>query len=100
MQSRVVERDLKQEELSNSYGRLDTIPYRIGQLEKGLLLINRFGLPRSHRHIFLLIDGQRTTTELAHLIGCRLDEVQNILSDLEKAGVIHQQQIKFLLKGW
>lgn len=69
---------------------LISTPHRIKGLDEGLFLINRLGLSRSHRHIFLLINGHRTTSELANLIGRGLDELQAFLSDLEKAGVIHQ----------
>ncbi len=50
------------------------------------------GLTRSHRRIFLLIDGQRTVTELIHLMGGRADEVYAWLAELEEAGLIQQEQ--------
>jgi hypothetical protein len=43
---------------------------------------------RAHRHLFLLIDGHRTTTELAHLMGRRQVEVYALLHDLERADVV------------
>lgn len=48
------------------------------------------GLTRSHRRIFMLVDGQRTVTELIHLMGGRADEVYAWLADLEEAGLIQQ----------
>lgn len=78
------------EEQPTSTFLLVSTPYRTRQLDEGLFLINRLGLSRSHRHIFLLLDGHRTTMELASLIGRKPDELVTFLSDLEKAGVIHQ----------
>jgi len=65
-------------------------PFRTRQLDEGLFLIRRFGLSQCHRQVFLLIDGRRTMLELARLTGRRSDELKMALSDLEKAGVIHQ----------
>jgi hypothetical protein len=70
--------------------RLVSTPYRSRQLDEGLFLITHLGLSRSHRHIFLLIDGHRTAAELASLTGRRPEDLQMLLSDLEKAAVIHQ----------
>jgi hypothetical protein len=65
-------------------------PYRIIQAETALPLMERARASRLHRHLFLLIDGQRTIVELVRLIGRRQDEVQQLLYDLENMGVIRQ----------
>jgi Domain of unknown function (DUF4388) len=65
-------------------------PYRLKRVDEGLSLIARLGLSRIHRHVFLLIDGHRTTGELAALVGRGPDELQTLLSELESAGLIHQ----------
>jgi hypothetical protein len=64
------------------------IPVRTRQMDEAIRLIEQLGLSRTHRRLFLLIDGQRTTTELVRLMGREPDEVQRLLRDLEKAGVI------------
>ncbi len=47
-------------------------------------------LPRTHRRLLLLIDGKRAKTELARLLVRNLDELQTMLDDLERAGLIQQ----------
>src|SRR5260370_8082795 len=65
-------------------------PFRTRQLDEGLFLICRLGLSRSHRQVFLLIDGHRTTLELARLTSRRPDDLEIVLSALVEADVIHQ----------
>lgn len=65
-------------------------PHRIMQAEKALRLMEQVGASRLHRHLFLLVDGQRTIAELVRVIGRRQDEVQQLLYDLENMGVIRQ----------
>ena len=50
----------------------------------------RLGLSRLHRQLFLLIDGKRSTQELARLIGRPHQEVLIVLADLESTGLIGQ----------
>jgi len=66
------------------------IPCRIRQSDDALFLFESIGLSRLHRRLFLLIDGQRSTTELARLIGRTLHEVSSLLDDLERCGVIQR----------
>lgn len=47
-------------------------------------------IQRLHRRLLLLINGQRNLTALARLIARSPDEVQVLLNDLEKAGLIQQ----------
>jgi hypothetical protein len=65
-------------------------PYRITQPAEALRLMEQARASRLHRHIFLLIDGQRTIAELVRLIGRRQDEIQQLLYDLENIGIIRQ----------
>lgn len=64
------------------------IPVRTRQMDEAIRLIEQLGLSRTHRRLFLLIDGQRSNMELVRLMGREPDEVQRLLRDLEKAGVI------------
>lgn len=66
------------------------IPIRIRHIEEVLTLFPRLNLSRIHRQLFLLIDGQRTTIELARLIGKRPEEVEALLLDLERARLIQR----------
>nr|WP_165423769.1 DUF4388 domain-containing protein [Ktedonosporobacter rubrisoli] len=63
-------------------------PRRIRQVEEAISWLNQAGLSRTHRHIFLLVDGNRTVPELARLIGRRPDEIERLLRDLERIGII------------
>lgn len=63
-------------------------PYRTRHIEEGMHLIERMGLSRTHRRLFLLIDGGRTVKELIRLMAHNPEDVQKLLQDLERAGVI------------
>lgn len=65
-------------------------PRRIRQAEEALRLLEQFGLSRTHRRLLLLIDGRRSTLELVRLMGRTQDDVQRLLSDLERIRVIEQ----------
>jgi len=64
------------------------VPQRTQQLEHALQLISQARLSRTHRQLFLLVDGQRNATELLRLIGRRQDEGLPLLRDLVHIGVI------------
>ncbi|HTK09148.1 MAG TPA: DUF4388 domain-containing protein [Ktedonobacteraceae bacterium] len=64
------------------------VPQRIRELNDILPHFNRLGLTRMHRQLFLLIDGQRSVPEIIRLMGHRTDEVDTLLNDLERAGLI------------
>jgi len=66
------------------------VPVRTRQMEEAIRLIEQLGLSRTHRRLFLLIDGQRTSGELIRLMGREQEEVWKLLGELEKAGVIRQ----------
>lgn len=63
-------------------------PHRTCPTEKGFQLLERVGLTRAHRHLFLLVDGQRSIAELVRLTGRLPEDVQRLLHDLEDIGVI------------
>jgi hypothetical protein len=67
---------------------LPDTPRRVAPVEIALPQIEQIGLTRAHRRLFLLLDGQRTLTELAHLIGRTRPEVQKLLEDLAGVGFI------------
>lgn len=67
---------------------LIAVPQSIQQLENALQLITQAGLSRTHRQLFLLIDGHRNVTELLRLIGRKQDEGLPLLRDLAYIGVI------------
>jgi hypothetical protein len=50
--------------------------------------IERAGLTRSHRRLYLLINGQRSVDELKLLMGRKLEEVRSMLHDLEWLEII------------
>lgn len=62
--------------------------YPTQTLTAALREIEQNRLSRSHRQLFLLIDGQRTTQELARLAAKNEQEVQALLHELERIGVI------------
>jgi hypothetical protein len=53
-----------------------------------LALLDRFRLSRVHRHVFLLLDGKRTTRDLVRLTGHHLNDVERLLGDLERTGLV------------
>jgi len=48
-------------------------------------------LSRSHRQLFLLIDGQRSVQELGRLAAKNEQDLQALLGDLERIGVIRSE---------
>lgn len=72
----------------NMAGPVLTAPYRVRPIDASLRMMESRGLTRSHRHLFLLIDGQRSLAELVRLMGRSPNEVYDLLRDLEKIGVI------------
>ncbi len=58
------------------------------ELHEATTRIERAGLSRSHRRLYLLIDGHRAVRELVPLIGKQTEEVRSMLHDLEWLGVI------------
>jgi len=66
------------------------VPYPIRPYDEALVWIERVGLSRAHRRLFLLLDGYRTLPELVRLMGRVQEEVNALLRDLEGAGLIRR----------
>lgn len=64
------------------------VPQRLLYIEKALHIIEHAQLSRTHRQLFLLIDGQRNVAELLKLLGRKQDEGLKLLRDLAYIGVI------------
>lgn len=64
------------------------IPRICVEFNEATTRIERSGLSRSHRRLYLLIDGQRSVDDLEPLIGRKAEEVRSMLHDLEWSGVI------------
>lgn len=67
-----------------------SIPQRKAPGDQALRILERAGLSRLHRHLFLLVDGRRTTTELVRLMGKNYEDVYRLLLDLEQIGIIQK----------
>lgn len=65
-------------------------PLRTPSGEVALQHPENFQLPRMHRRLLLLINGQRNVPELARLMVRNLNEVQALLNDLERSGLVQQ----------
>jgi hypothetical protein len=65
-----------------------TIPRPCVELSEATTRIERAGLLRSHRRLYLLIDGHRSASDLEPLIGRKTEEVHSMLHDLEWLGII------------
>lgn len=64
------------------------IPSTTRPLSEALSRIEQRGLSRIHKHMFLLIDGHRSITELVRLSRKNQDEVYGLLRDLVRIDVI------------
>jgi hypothetical protein len=69
-------------------GAADSRSMRTKQLEDGLRLLEQAHLTRTHRNLYLLIDGSRSMAELVRLMGREEHEVQALLYELAEAGLI------------
>lgn len=67
----------------------ETVPYRSKALDYGLRVIDEKGLSRIHRHLFLLVDGQREVVEFMRLLKLNEFEVLEMLYDLQDVGIIN-----------
>jgi hypothetical protein len=68
-----------------------TIPLRLQAGEEVLQRPeNTASLPRIHRRLLMLINGQRSISELARLISRSIEETQSLLDDLERSNFIQQ----------
>jgi Domain of unknown function (DUF4388) len=68
------------------------VPYRLLSGSEAVNYIERFGLSRLHRHVFFLLDGQRTAVDIVRLTGRSFYEIQSLLAELERLGLISTEQ--------
>jgi hypothetical protein len=66
------------------------VPYRSQYMQGSVPDFQQAGLSRIHRQLFLLIDGKRSSQEMARIMGRQPQEVLAMLADLERAGFIGQ----------
>ena len=66
------------------------IPFQYRALDEALRSIEQAHLSRAHRRLYLLIDGHRSPAELARLMGRGQHEIDALLHDLERTGVIRR----------
>jgi hypothetical protein len=66
-------------------------PFRLVQGSEALTYMAKAKLTRQHRHIFFLLDGQRTIDDLTRLTGNHITDTLRLLADLERIGLIKQQ---------
>lgn len=64
------------------------VPRRMYATDQGMYRLNQANISRLHRHLYLLIDGQRSCTELVRLVNRQPEEVIQLLQDLERVGII------------
>lgn len=64
------------------------VPYRLLQGPDAISLIGHYPLTRSQRHLYFLLDGQRTIVDLARLTGNSILGVRQLLTDLEQMGLV------------
>jgi hypothetical protein len=67
---------------------LSPVPLRLIDGDDALRFIERYHLSRHHRHIFFLINGQRSMIDVARLTKRPLHEIQQTLVELEYYGLI------------
>lgn len=67
---------------------LHCAPYRIKQVDEAMYIMAQQGFPRIYRRLLLLLDGSRTVFELAQLFGQSPDEIYQLVSHLEAAGLV------------
>jgi hypothetical protein len=65
------------------------VPRLARPVEQGLALVEQAGLSRTYRHLLLLIDGKRSSAELARLTGRKPDDLQLVLNVLARLGIIY-----------
>jgi hypothetical protein len=64
------------------------VPRRMYTADEGMYRLNQANPSRLHRHLYQLINNQRSCAELVRLVNRHPEEVLQILSDLERVGII------------
>lgn len=67
---------------------ISEVPSVIIDLSAATARIDRVGLARTYRRLYMLIDGRRCVGELVPLLGRPAEEVRNMLRNLEWLGII------------
>jgi hypothetical protein len=75
-------------EVSQGFSVLYVIPQRTSQVNEVLPYFGQMGFTRAHRQLFLLIDGRRTVQELMRLMGYGLNDMNTLLADLARVGLL------------
>ncbi|MBA2681183.1 MAG: DUF4388 domain-containing protein [Ktedonobacteraceae bacterium] len=81
----------RQEQASSPDTLLQARPVQTRQFNASLQIIENLHLSRTHRQLFLLINGQRSVKELIYVFNRSQGEVLQLLRDLERAAVIRIQ---------
>jgi hypothetical protein len=68
------------------------VPRRMYSADEGMYRLNQANPSRLHRHLYQLINNQRSCAELVRLVNRHPEEVLQILSDLERIGIIQLYQ--------
>ena len=76
--------------LQNGNQPKEQAPQRLWQGQDALTFLERARASRLHRHVFLLLDGQRTIPDLVRITGHSPEEIKRLLNDLERLGIIKQ----------
>lgn len=63
------------------------VPYK-DSMDGILRILEQQGFSRTHRHLFLMIDGRQSIKALANLIRRTPDETATLLAEMEQAGLI------------
>jgi len=66
----------------------ERVPYKNKPVGYGLQVLSEKSLSRTHRHVFLLVDGSRRVGDLMRLLQLNENEVLTLLYDLQDTGVI------------
>jgi len=66
-------------------------PFRLLNGSDAVSYMDRYHLSRLHRHVFFLLDGQRTVVDVVRLTGRSFHEIQSLLAELERLGLIRME---------
>lgn len=64
------------------------VPRRMYSADEGMYRLQQVNPSRLHKHLYLLIDNQRSCAELVRIVNRQPEEVLQLLHDLERVGII------------
>jgi hypothetical protein len=64
------------------------VPHRMYAVDEGMYRLKQANISRLHRHLYLLIDGQRSCAELVRLVNRQPEDLIQLLHDLERVGIV------------